>query len=58
MINNKRNNRRYIGSSKDVERRLKTHKLNLKKGCHPCRLMQKHYDEDPDSFEFILLEKI
>ena len=58
MIHNKANNRIYIGSSKDIEKRIKTHKLHLKKGCHSCRLMQKHYDENPDAFEFMVLKEI
>lgn len=58
MIHNKANNRVYIGSSKDIERRIKTHKLHLNKGCHSCRLMQKHYDENPNDFEFMILKEI
>lgn len=55
-IKNNLKNRIYIGSSKNIERRIKTHKQHLEKGCHNCRLMQKHYDENKEAFEFFIVE--
>lgn len=50
----------YIGSSKEVERRLTTHKCNLQKGkCDSVRLQQA-YNETPDitQFSFEILEQL
>lgn len=50
--------RSYIGSSSNVQKRLKTHKQHLEKGCHNSRILQKEYDKyGLDKFEFIILEK-
>lgn len=58
-IRNVLNDKYYIGSSKDVERRLKTHKQHLEKGCHNCRVLQKDYDNlGLNNFEFKLIEQI
>jgi group I intron endonuclease len=54
----KTNNKYYIGSTMDLDRRFKTHKQHLEKGCHNCRILQRDYDEyGLDEFEFIVLER-
>lgn len=58
MIHNTFHNRKYIGSSKDVDRRIKTHKKDLQKGSHDSRFMQKDYDEvGEEFFKFVVLEE-
>lgn len=48
----------YIGSSSNIDRRIKTHKQHLEKGCHNNRKLQKDYDiHGIESFEFLILEK-
>lgn len=57
MIHNTFHNRKYIGSSKDVDRRIKTHKKDLEKGSHDSRFMQRDYDEvGEEFFKFTILE--
>lgn len=56
-IRNVLDDKYYIGSSKDIERRIKTHKQHLEKGCHNCRSLQKDYDKHGlDNFEFNVVE--
>lgn len=58
MIHNTLHNRKYIGSTKDVNRRIKTHKRELEMGSHNNRFMQKDYNEaGPNSFKYVILEK-
>lgn len=57
LIHNTFHNRKYIGSSKDVERRIKTHKKDLQKGSHDSRFMQRDYDEvGEEFFKYIVLK--
>lgn len=52
------NNKHYVGSSSNLDRRIKTHKQHLEKGCHNNRKLQKDYDEyGLEAFEFKILEK-
>lgn len=56
-IKNKINNKYYIGSSKDVVKRIKTHKQHLLKGCHNSRVLQKEYDMyGEEGFNFDIIE--
>lgn len=58
LIENSKTKRRYVGSSSNVERRIKTHKQHLEKGCHNNRKLQKDHDlYGIDSFKFTILEK-
>lgn len=58
MIHNTLKDKKYIGSTKDVNRRLKTHKRELQMGSHNNRVMQKDYDEaGPHRFRYVILEK-
>lgn len=58
-IKNVTDNKYYIGSSKNIDTRLKTHKQHLLKGCHNCRSLQKDYDRlGLDNFIFDILEII
>ncbi len=41
QIYNKETNKRYIGSSINIERRLKEHKRNLKANRHPNQHLQR-----------------
>lgn len=57
-IRNVLDDKYYVGSSKNVERRIQTHKQHLDKGCHNCRTLQKDYDTTGlDNFEFNIIEK-
>lgn len=58
MIHNTLHNKKYIGSTKDVNRRLSTHKRELSMGSHNNRVMQKDYNEaGPNLFKYVILEK-
>ena len=58
-IKNLIDNKYYIGSSKNIDTRLKTHKQHLLKGCHNCRTLQKDFDRlGEDNFKFDILEVI
>jgi group I intron endonuclease len=58
LIHNTFHNKKYIGSSKNINRRFKTHKRELEMGSHNNRKMQKDYDiAGPDKFNYIILEK-
>lgn len=57
LIHNTFHNRKYVGSSTDIERRIKTHKKDLRKGAHDSRFMQKDYDEcGEEHFKYTVLE--
>lgn len=56
-IKNLVDNKYYIGSSKNIDKRIKTHKQHLSKGCHNCRTLQKDYDNlGISNFIFDILE--
>lgn len=58
LIENSVTRRKYVGSSSNIDRRIKTHKQHLQKGCHNNRKLQKDYDmHGIESFKFIILEK-
>lgn len=58
MIHNTLHNKKYIGSTKDINRRFKTHKRELEMGSHNNRKMQKDYDEaGPNQFIYTVLER-
>lgn len=58
MIHNTLHNKKYIGSTKDINRRLSTHKRELSMGSHNNRAMQKDYDiAGPNQFKYVILEK-
>lgn len=58
QIHNKINNKNYVGSTSNLDRRIKNHKQHLAKGCHNNRKLQKDYDTyGLDAFDFIILEK-
>ena len=58
LIENSVTGRKYVGSSSNIDRRIKTHKQHLEKGCHNNRKLQKDHDiHGIDSFNFIILEK-
>lgn len=44
-IVNKDTGRRYIGSTNNIKRRKARHKTELKHGHHPCKALQKDYNE-------------
>lgn len=57
-IINKTNGKKYIGSSMDVNRRVKRHLYDLKRGKHHNAYLQRSYDKHgKESFEFIILEE-
>lgn len=58
LIENSVTGRKYVGSSSNIDRRIKTHKQHLQKGCHNNRKLQKDHDMyGIESFKFIILEK-
>lgn len=57
LIHNKVNNKNYVGSTTNLDRRIKTHKQHLEKGCHNNRKLQKDYDQyGLEAFDFKILE--
>lgn len=57
FIKNIVNNKVYIGSSKDIHKRINSHKLNLFKNKHHSKKLQKSYNKyGKDSFIFDILE--
>lgn len=57
QIYNPINNKRYIGSSINVERRLKEHLRNLKKNTHCNVHLQSAYNKYKDVLQFQFLEE-
>ena len=58
QIKNKENGLIYIGSSKNIKRRWKTHTDGLKKGNHDNMFLQKDWNKyGEDAFEFSILEE-
>ena len=56
-IKNLIDNKYYVGSSKNIDTRIKTHKQHLLKGCHNCRVLQKDFDKlGEENFKFDILE--
>lgn len=60
QIRNIKNNKLYIGSSKDIEKRWKQHLAQLKKGNHHSSKLQNSYNhaKDKNIFEFSVIEEI
>lgn len=60
MIKNIHNERMYIGRSRDIVKRCKTHISQLKHGRHHCCKLQEDYNETKDihDFEFIIIEEV
>lgn len=57
QIRNKINNKLYIGSSVNIQKRFRCHKTDLNKGRHHNRYLQRAWNKyKEDSFEFIILE--
>lgn len=57
-ITNKINNKFYVGSTCNLNRRMREHFGDLKRGCHYSTDMQKDYDKyGRDSFSVIVLEE-
>lgn len=57
VIVNVSSGRKYVGSTKDVERRFKDHVTLLSRGLHHCRHLQRAWDiHGKDYFEFKLVE--
>lgn len=58
-ITNIKNNKVYIGSSKDVEKRIYNHKLRLKYGIHINKHLQSSYNKyGKENFKFEILVQI
>lgn len=54
LVRNTVNNMVYVGSSSDIERRIATHRSQLRTGKHPSKKLQAAWDEHgEDSFEFV-----
>ena len=57
-IVNKTNGHRYLGSSKDVDTRLRKHRGYLRKGTHRNKVLQSAWDQyGENSFEFRFIEE-
>lgn len=58
-IINKINGNVYIGSSKNCEKRFKTHKLQLKNNTHHCVALQRAIDKyGLDNFDFVIIKQV
>ncbi len=59
QIRNIKNNKRYIGSSIDIDSRWYRHKKHLRKGVHHSILLQRAWDKDYEgAFVFEILEYV
>lgn len=54
----KNGNKKYIGSSKNLRRRLYCHKRNLEQGLHKNAYMQYDYNISPNSFKFSIIRTV
>lgn len=57
-ITNVKNNKRYIGSSKNIEERWRVHRHRLNKNKHHSDHLQKSYNIDSLSFKYEVLELV
>lgn len=55
-ITNHNQNKRYIGQSTNIQKRLSGHKRLLRKGVHANKRMLKDYQKDKDLFTFDIVE--
>lgn len=59
QIKNLRNGRIFIGSAKNLQGKLNSHKFQLKNGLHRNKEMQKEYDEvGEEGFSFKILDSL
>lgn len=58
-ITNKKNGKKYIGKSLDINKRICTHRSSLSNGYHQVPELQKDYETfGQESFEVIILEEV
>lgn len=57
-ITNNKNNKRYIGSSKDIYQRWRVHRYRLSKNKHHSDHLQKSYNIDSTYFKYEILELV
>lgn len=58
-IINKLNGNVYVGSSKNCEKRFKTHKLQLKNNTHHCIALQRAVDKyGLENFDFVVIKQV
>lgn len=58
-IVNTKNQKRYIGQSECINKRICTHRSSLANGYHSCPELQKDYNQfGPETFEVFILEKV
>jgi len=57
-IKNIENNKRYIGSSRNIPGRWRVHKSRLKLGKHHSSHLQKSYLQNPNKFVYEILESV
>jgi group I intron endonuclease len=59
VITNTRSNKKYVGSSVNVKKRLSAHKRELRKGTHCCAHLQRSWSKgSEDLFTFDILEEV
>ncbi|CAL1328731.1 Homing endonuclease [Escherichia phage vB_Eco_Geo] len=58
QIKNTLNNKVYVGSAKDFEKRWKRHFKDLEKGCHSSIKLQRSFNKHGNVFECSILEEI
>lgn len=57
-IVNKLSGRKYIGSSRDLDKRKRGHFSTLRRGCHHNVWLQRSHDKHgPKAFQFVILEE-
>ena len=57
VITHKTTNRKYVGSSRDVSRRIKNHMYKLRRGIHPVEDMQKDFYEYGENYIVEIFEQ-
>lgn len=56
QIMNTLNDRIYVGSSVDIKNRLHRHQLDLEKGTHHSRFMQRDWNKNKSGFRFLTIK--
>lgn len=55
-IENKKNHKKYVGSSKNIHSRINTHKYDLKYKKHHSAFLQSDYNKNPKDLEFSVVK--
>lgn len=57
-ISNRLNGKLYIGSARDFVSRWRQHRMDLLRGSHHSRHLQRSFSKHPEDFEFVVIEQV